>query len=238
MGDLGLTFFDIGALLLVLIFSIIGVKQGFIRGLVHLITWLISFVGSKIFAYPITGIVYDGLGIKENLVKNINQVLDKVDFTSIETARNTLDNGLSSLSGVGPFIKGYVQDAWSITDILQTGASDIHTQLLNALLEVIEPIFYQVVQIGVSIGLFILLMIILSVVFSLFTNVLTSVKLVNTLDSLLGLILGCLKGVIVVVILYMLVFVILSVSESESLSMFMSSKFFDIIIGMNNFIPQ
>lgn len=237
MGELGLTFFDIGALILVLIFSIIGVKQGFIRGFIRLITWLISLIGAKILAYPCTDIVYESLGIRDNLIKNISQVIESVDFTSIESARNTLDSGLSSLSGIGPFIKGYVSDSWNITDILQTGASDIQSQLLNALLEVIEPIFYQIVQIGVSIGLFVLLMIVLSVIFSLFSNILTSVKLIGALDSLLGLILGAIKGIIVVVILYMLIFVILSVSGSESLSLFMNSKFFDVIIGMKNFVP-
>lgn len=238
MGELGLTFFDVGALLFILIFSIMGIKRGFFKEFSKLFGWLIALVGSKILAYPLTEVVYNFFKVHEKLLIKLSEIMNKVDFTSLESARKTLSDGLETITGIGPFLNGYVEDAWSITEILQSGTTSMQTELTNALMKVIEPIAMQIVQIATFTGLFIILMIIISIILSLMNNTISSLKMGAAINGLLGGVLGFIKGCFFIFIVYGAIFIVLSLVGSESLTIFMDSKLFDIIVGMKDVIPS
>lgn len=237
IGDLGLTYFDIGALIFLLVFVLVGMSSGFLKELGKIIAWVGSLVGSKILVGFVEPKVYDFLGIREELILNLNKVIDRADFTSIETLRNTLESGLESVSLVGPLLSGLTKNNWGITDIYQTGSATMRTELVNYILESIEPIAHNVVNIGCFVALFFLLLFVLSIIMSGVVKGLTSMKIVGSADKLLGGAIGFVKGCLFFIILYSLAFIILSITGSDYLSVLMDSKFFDIVVGIKDIMP-
>lgn len=237
MAELGLTYFDIAAIVFLLIFVFVGMSRGFLKELGKIIAWVVSLLGAKILVNIVEPMVYEFLDIKNELLLNLNKVIDKVDFTSIETLRNSLERELDSVSLVGPLLDGITENNWGITDIYQTGSATMRTELVNYIMETIEPIAHNVVSIGCFVGLFFVLLLISSIVVSIVIRGLNSLKIVGTADKLLGAGIGLVKGCLFFIILYSLCFIVLSITGSEYLSVLMDSKFFDIFVGIKDILP-
>lgn len=237
MTELGLTYFDIAAIVFLLIFVFVGMSRGFLNELGKIISWVISLLGSKILVGIVEPKIYEFLDIQNELLLNLNKVIDKVDFTSIETLRNTLERELESVSLVGPLLKGLTENNWDITNIYQKGTATMRTDLVNSMLETIEPIAHDVVGIGCFVGLFFVLLLISSIVVSILIRGLNSIKIVGATDKLLGAGIGLVKGCLFFIVLYSLCFIVLSVMGSEHLSILMDSKFFDMVVGIKDILP-
>lgn len=234
----GLTFFDIGAIVFLLIFLVMGLARGFLKEISKIVIWAGSLIGAKILAYPVEPKVYEFLKIGEELKLNITRVVENVDFTSLESLRRTLEAGLENVSLIGPLLDGLVKENWTITDIYQKGSATMQTDLIKYIMEEVEPIAHNVVSIGTFVGLFVILLFVLTVIVNLIIRGVTSVKIVGAADNLLGGVLGAIKGCLFIIIFYSLAFVILSVSGSEYLSVLMDSKFFDIVVGIKDILPS
>ena len=238
MTELGLTYFDIFAIIAIVVFLIIGLSRGFLKELSKILCWVISLIGAKILSYPVEPEMYKFLKVEETLRANISDVVSKVDFTNLETVRGTLSRNISSIPGVGPLLDGFVKDNWNITEMVQKGSANISRELENYLMDSLEPLAHQILNIAVFVGLFIILMIVVSIILSVLTNLFTSIKLVGAANSLLGGVLGIVKGVIFIAILYSLLFVVLSYNGSNYLSILMDSRLFDILLGIGKYIPS
>jgi uncharacterized membrane protein required for colicin V production len=238
MAGLGLTFFDIGAIVFLLIFLVVGMVNGFLKEISKIIIWAGSLIGAKILTYTVEPIVYNFLKVGEELKLNITRVVENVDFTSLESLRRSLEAGLEDVSLIGPLLDGLVQENWTITDIYQKGSATMQSDLIKYIMDAVDPIAHNVVGLGTFVGLFVILMFVLTIVVNLIIRGVTSVKIVGVADNLLGGVLGAVKGCLFFVIFYSLAFVILSVSGSEYLTVLMDSKFFDIVVGIKDILPS
>ena len=237
MTEWGLTYFDIGAIIFAIIFIIVGCSRGFLRELAKLLTWLGSLVGAKILSVLFEPKVYEFLGIDGRLQSSVESVVSKVNFTSLETARASLAASIEEISVVGPLLNGFVEDNWNITDIIQTASATIQTDLRDYIISSIQPVAHDIIEIACFVVLFIILMIVVGFIVGLIVKGLTSIKLIGGADKLLGGVLGLIKGALFVIILYSLIFLVLSLTGSDYLSLFMESKFFDIVLGIKETLP-
>lgn len=234
----GLTFFDIGAIIFIVLFLFMGMASGFLKEIGRIITWAGSLIGAKVLAYIVEPKVYDFLKVGQELKLNVTTVVENLDFTSLESLRRSLEVGLEKISLVGPLLDGLVKENWNITDIYQKGSATMQTDLIKYIMDVVEPIAHNIVNIGTFVGLFVILFFVLTVIVNIVIRGLTSVKMVGVANNLLGGALGVVKGCLFMIILYSLAFVILSVSGSEYLTVLMDSKFFDIVVGIKDILPS
>lgn len=237
MTELGLSYFDIAAIVFIVLFLWLGIKRGFLQELGKIVSMIISLVGAKILSYPIEPKMYEILGVEEKLVINVQKIVDNVDFTSLESARDTLTVGLNDMPIVGQLINGLVEDNWNITNIIQKASATIQTELSDYILESIRPVVHNILNMACFIGIFIILYFIVSIIVGIIVNGLTSIKVIGSTDKLLGGLIGLVKGCLFIIILYSVLFLALSLSGSEYLQILMDSKFFDIVIGIKDVIP-
>ena len=237
MTEWGLTYFDIAAIVFAIIFVIVGMSRGFLRELGKLLTWVGSFVAAKILSVMAEPTVYEYLGIDTKLRESIVSLVEKVDLSSVESARATLEASIEEISVVGPLLNDFVEENWNITNIVQKASENIRTELADYILESVQPVAHDIVEIGCFVAIFIIALIVLGFVIGLVVKGLTSIKIIGGTDKLLGGVLGLAKGVLFVFILYSLLFLVLSLTGSDYLSLLMESKFFDIVLGIKETLP-
>ena len=237
LAEMGLTIFDAVAIGFALVFILVGVSRGFAKELSAIITWVSSLLGAKIFSYTVSDMMYAKMDITNELKRRVITIVENLDFSSLNALRNSISNGLETIPIIGPFLTEFANDNWNITEIYQSGSSTIQTELIDTIMEGIEPVAHQVMDISAFVIVFIALFIIISIVLRLMVSALTSIKIVGAIDNILGGVLGLIKGVLFVIVLYSLLFVALSVLGSEHLPVLMDSKFFDMVVGIKNFIP-
>jgi uncharacterized membrane protein required for colicin V production len=237
LAEMGLTIFDAIAIGFALIFILVGVSRGFARELSAIITWVASLIGAKIFSYPVSDFLYSKMDITVELKRRVITIVENLDFSSLNALRNSISNGLETIPIIGPFLTEFATENWSITEIFQSGSPTIQTELIDTIMKGIEPVAHQVMDIAAFVIVFIGLFIILSIVLRLMVSALTSIKIVGAIDNILGGVLGLVKGALFVIILYSLLFIALSIIGSEHLSVLMESRFFDMVVGIKNFIP-
>ena len=61
----GLTFFDIGAIVFIVLFLFMGMASGFLKEIGRIITWAGSLIGAKVLSYIVEPKVYDFLKVGE-----------------------------------------------------------------------------------------------------------------------------------------------------------------------------
>ena len=156
MSELGLTYFDVGALCVVVICLFVGISNGFLRELGKVIVWIFSLVGSKILSILAEPVLYDKLNIHDKLLTELNKIIDLVDFSTIDTMRESLENSLESLFLVGGLLKDITKNNWGVTNLYQTGSLEIKNALIEVLLKDIEPIAHYVLNICCFVVIFLI----------------------------------------------------------------------------------
>ena len=238
MTEWGLTYFDIAAIVFAIIFIAVGISRGFLRELAKLLTWVGSFVCAKLLSVMAEPKVYEYLGVEDRLRESVESLVQKVDLSSVDAARASLEASIEEISVIGPLLTDFVNDNWNITNIVQKASENIQTELADYIMGAIQPVAHDVIEIACFIGIFIIAMIVLGFIIGLIVKGLTSIKLIGGMDKLLGGVLGLAKGALFVVILYSLLFLILSLTGSDYLSLLMESKFFDIVVGIKETLPM
>ena len=217
---------------------IAGFKKGFLQELFKLLRWVFSYVLAKILAGTVAIHLYDWLGIEAKLLEKLNNIANSFDFTSIETLTNSVDNGISSLPYIGKFLEGSLKGNWSLTELYQSGVSEMKTKLIELIMDEVTPVAMSMLETISFVLLFIVLAIVLGVIFNCIIKVTHNSKLLGAFDGLMGGILGGLKGLIIFVLIFAILFVIATLTGSEYLTALESSRFFDIIIGIKDVIPK
>lgn len=238
LSELGLTYIDLVGLICIILFFCIGYARGFITEFLKLGSWVLSLIGAKLLAYPLEGTVYNFFKINEKLDLKLTEIVSQLNFSSVETVRTSLDSSLSNLPFVGKLLNDIVYNNWNLTDIIQKASVNIQKELVNSLHIGIEPIIHSFLHIVVFVVLFFVLMVVTNILLGFLRNVFTSIKIVGGVDKLLGGVFGIIKGLIFFVILYFVLFLVLSLSGSDYLSVLMSSRFYDIFIGIGDVIPK
>lgn len=233
-----LNMFDYIGLGIIGLFLLIGLKKGFLKELAKVLSLVLSVVGAKILSPTVEGYLYDLLKIKDKLLESITNIVSQLDFTSIDTAREGINEGISNIVGIGPFLSKFANENWAITDILQTPSSDMQTQLTNALMNGVEPMAHKIVGIVAFVLVFIVLSIILGVIFTGLQKAFSSIKILGLANTLLGGVLGTVKGIIITLVVFFVLFVVFTITKSDMLTEFMNSELYNIIIGIKDTVVK
>lgn len=233
-----LNMFDYVGLGIIGLFLLIGLKKGFLKELAKVLSLIFSVVGSKILSPFLETYLYDLLKIKDKLLESVTNIVSQLDFSSIDAAREGINEGISNIVGVGPFLSKFASENWTITNILQTSSSDMQTQLTNALMNGVEPMAHKIIGIISFILVFIVLSIVLGIVFTGLQKAFSSIKILGLANSLLGGVLGIVKGVIITLVVFFVLFVVFTVTKSDLLTDFMNSELYNIIIGIKDTVVK
>lgn len=238
MESIGLTLFDVIGIVFIFSFLIYGFIRGFLKEVSGLLSWIISLVCAKMLSFTVGEKLYAVFNIHDKIVAEINSIVDKADFSTLDNLRNSLNKGIENLSFVGKFIGDFVKTKWDITSIYQSGAVDVKSKIVDTLVVSVEPTVKYVMELLAFIILFIILIILTSVILKVLTRVFEKIPLVGTVNNLLGAVAGTIKGIILFVILFATSFVVLSLTGSEWIGVLKESRFFELIIGLRYVLPS
>lgn len=228
---------DIICIVCIIAFIIFGIQRGFLSELFKLLKWVFTLIGAKLLASPIAGILFSVFEIDSKLRTEITTVVERLSFDSLENLRSSLQTGLGNLAFIGNFIGDTFKNNWGLTDLYQSGVSDIQTKLVDLIMTEITPTALSFVESITFIFLIIILSLILGLVFNGIIKATQSSKLTGSIDKVLGGLFGGIKGVVLIAILLAIIYLVASVTSSEYLLTIEGSRFFDIFNGILNAIP-
>jgi uncharacterized membrane protein required for colicin V production len=185
-----MTYIDLGILLVILIYSIIGFK----KGLLSSIAGFISFLGALTAAYFLGNqvkLLLEGFGIHTN----IQSFLENEVFINNSIFQTTLtnDNFVESVQG-GLIAIGLPNE---VASPLIMFVDSLNQPLGNALAQGLTNLSMIIFS---FIGVYLLVRIVLQIIMSVLVRLVKRSKVTSNLDSLLGFFFGLTKGFVFVFI--------------------------------------
>ena len=108
--------FDIVLLVSIGFFVVMGLGRGFIKEIKPIIVWIGSLVGAKILAYPVSTYMYTSMDIDGKLKSSIGSIVEKLDYSSLNALRSSIEGSLSNIPYVGSLMKGFTENNWDLTE--------------------------------------------------------------------------------------------------------------------------
>lgn len=193
-------YYQIGAILIVVIFAAIGAFRGIARTVLNIVGVAVNAALSYLIATPLAQGIYDTF-LKQSIITQTQQIIAEngVNFV-VDSVTNALPDWLSGAIGITNSITG--QDLAEIAKGYEL--SDTQT------LSMAESIEQAVGQVAVSV-LSILLVIVLFFIIMIFIKLLirlilkaTNYPVLKTLDRVLGAVLGTVEGCGIVILICLL----------------------------------
>lgn len=237
----GMTFFDIGVWAVLLIFFLIGVRHGFINGVLSLVGAIVSIVAAIYFAGKFADLIQPLIGppidnwVNGLLVKLFNPENDpaniyQVAIGSEENIARLVGDAISKL-GLPEAFTASIQT--SITNSITLAVADNAAVLQeNSIIDILTPIIGRGVLVLIAgIVLFIAIRIVIAIIEAVFRMILLSSGVLKSIDRLLGGVFGLIKGALTVLIVFTLATFILGGTEPNPESN-------DIIVKVRTNIDQ
>lgn len=183
----------IDAALLVIFFVTLFItfKKGFLKSVLGLLAWYISFALALALSSPVSSFVYDRF-IKDDIVTEITERLP--DMRGVEDSAVFIDAALEelpdSILGIARAIGIDIEEL--VSDI---SLNDISFELIASELEerVVAPIATAVCRV-VAFGILFLVLLVVLRTATFFLNTLVKLPLLRPLNRVLGFLLGLVKG--------------------------------------------
>ena len=240
-----MNYFDIGAIVVILICVILGFKKGLVAELSGIISLVGGVIVAKFLQLRVTEILYDKFDIHGLLERNIQSVVENADYSTLDSLRDSLYSGISSLKVVGSFVNETLfQNNFSLTNAFQQmeklgmPQDELQSNIVETLMKSLEPLTQDVFRILVFVCLFLISSILLTFIMMLFSKAISNIPVVSETNAGLGAIVGLIKGVFLVIVAFAMLFLAFSVGNSNYLSMLMDSTFFSILMDVKNVLPS
>lgn len=179
---------DFTIVILFFIFIFSGFRVGLVKSLLSLINIALSLFISIYVSFGLSNLIYNQF-IKENLINELQTSIDNSSINS-ESLISTFPNFISnSFSYYGITSK-------DLTDIINSGKEDIAYQILD----VISPMFIQIIHLSLSMVLFFVFIIIFNIMSKWILSIF-KIPVLSQINHLFGGILGILKGYLIVTLL-------------------------------------
>lgn len=188
---------DIAVAALLVLFTVIGVRRGFIKSVVRLLGFVVAMAVSAIVSMPIAQYVYKAFFYTpiETMVAQKVQEGVAAAATSLSEQVTAV---LSSLpGGVQSLLAVYGVDGNVLNGAVQTGDSLVPT-VMNS---VITPLCTAVLQVIVFLVLFLVLFVIIRLFGKVLNKIFASLPLIKQLNGVFGGVLGFAEGVLVLFVL-------------------------------------
>lgn len=196
--------YDILSLIIIVVFAIIGIKNGAAKVICRLLAVISAFLLSVFLSHFLAELVYN-IFIKQTIVDNITGIINN---SSLSTASEKANELLSSLPmALSNSLSYFGVTEGTLSEMFDTTAvSNIESLIKTPIVGIISIILFIV--------LFVLLLFLLKKVFRGISKIFR-LPLIRVIDSILGFALGVTEGVLVVCLLAFLVKLIIPLTGGD-----------------------
>ena len=188
---------DIAAAVLLVLFTLIGVRRGFIRSVVRLLGFVLSVVAAAVASMPIAQYVYEAF-FYSPIQAMVSQKVQEGVASAATGLAEQVTAVLSSLpKGVQSLLSVYGTDGNGLSGAAQTGEALVSTVMDS----VITPLCTALLQVIVFLVLFLVLFLLIRLLGKLIDKVFSSLPVIKQINGVLGGVLGFAEGVLVLFVL-------------------------------------
>lgn len=184
-------FLDGLILVILVLFTIIGVRKGLIRSVINLLGTVFSAYFSGIAAKACAQWIYTSM-IKQSIISSVS---DSLTASAGEGALSTVNDIIESLPD---FIKAIVPNAEASTQLQDALNSGINS-IASAVEQLVSPVVTAILSIALTVVLFVLFMVLVRFISRAVTRV-CRIPVLFGVNRTLGGILGLLKGVVLIML--------------------------------------
>lgn len=254
---------DVVIVALVVLIIVLGVKRGFVRSIVGLVSAVAVLAGAIMLTSPVTGLITAGTDwdkqIAESLESPIAEKLPNayatVYYTDYDNDVNTdvelvykidgeehpfdeIFNGNAVIKqlGLAKLVRPAVEKLLHAQAEEENIALDNFNNTINLIDGVTTPIATAILTVAVFFALLIVLWIVLWILLKIFKKVVSRIYIAHFLDKMLGGIFGLVMGVLVVLIILTVIQVLSPLSFMEPVNNFLSETVVTKFVMDNNFL--
>ena len=254
---------DVVVVALVVLILVLGVKRGFVRSCVGLVSAVAVLAGAILLTSPVTGLITAGTDwdgqIAESLESPIAEKLPNayatVYYTDYDNDVNTdvelvykidgeahpfdevfNDNGVIKRLGLVKLIRPAVENLLHAQAEEENVALDNYNNTINLIDGVTAPIATAILTVAVFFALIIILWIVLWILLKIFKKISSTIYIAHFLDKMLGGIFGLVMGVLVVLIILTILQVLSPLSFMEPVNNFLEETVVTKFVMDNNFL--
>ncbi len=254
---------DVVVVALVVLILVLGVKRGFVRSCVGLVSAVAVLAGAILLTSPVTGLITSGTDwdgqIAESLESPIAEKLPNayatVYYTDYDNDVNTEvelvykidgevhpfdevfnDNGVIKRLGLVKLIRPAVENLLHAQAEEENVALDNYNNTINLIDGVTAPIATAILTVAVFFALIIILWIVLWILLKIFKKISSTIYIAHFLDKMLGGIFGLVMGVLVVLIILTILQVLSPLSFMEPVNNFLEETVVTKFVMDNNFL--
>ena len=199
--------FDFIVLIVITLFVLICMRMGFIRSLVQLLRWVVSFLISYLLSFALAPAVYDGFfraGLEESVNNTMGDVVSgAVDGLGISDITAKIP---SFLAGMLNFDPSAIEQ--SVSDTLQEQGIIASNSIMTT---VIDPVITALIGAVLFLLLFSLLMLITKLL-ARSLNKINKIPVIGSVNRILGACLGLVEGMVFVLVVSFFIDIVLGFS--------------------------
>lgn len=182
---------------IILIFALIGIKRGFVKELISLLSVVIALVIAFMLSAPCADFIYDSMlssPVQEKLTESLP---DYSTEDTMEAISNALpESCVSAANSLGIDVQSI------LNNIASEYGEASQTALISAINEkVVRPLLTNALRVFIFIILFIIIRILLALVAKA-SDIITKIPGIHAINKFLGFILGFAKGCIIAFIVF------------------------------------
>lgn len=181
---------DIISLIIVLIFTVIGVKTGSAKAICRLLSVVCSFLLAVFLSHFLAELVYNAF-IKQTIIENISKVIN-------DSALTTASEKASQFFASFPTVFSNSLSYFGVTEAKVSSMFD--TSAVSSIESVIMTPVVGLISIILFVILFVILLFVLKKVFGGISKIFR-LPLIRVVDSVFGFVLGLVEGIFVVYLL-------------------------------------
>jgi len=188
---------DIAVAVLLILFTVIGMRRGFIRSVVRLLGFVVAMIASAVVSMPIAQYLYTAF-FYTKLETAVAQKVQEGVAAAATSLSEQVASVLSSLpSGVQSLLTVYGADTVDMSGAVQTGEALVPTVMDG----IITPLCTAALQVIVFLVLFLVLFLVIRLLGKLIDKIFASLPVIKQINGALGGVLGFAEGVLVLFVL-------------------------------------
>lgn len=188
---------DIAVAALVILFTVIGVRRGFIKSVVRLLGFVVAVVIAALASAPIAQQLYDTLLYAQAEALVVQKVEE-----GVAAAATTLNEQITAVLSVLPEGVQSLLTMYGVDASGMTGTAQSSEALVSTIMEgIITPLCVAVLQLIVFLVLFLVLFLIIRLLGKLIDKIFASLPVIKQVNGLLGGVLGFAEGVLILFVL-------------------------------------
>ncbi|MCH5199232.1 MAG: hypothetical protein J1E34_10055 [Oscillospiraceae bacterium] len=211
---------DISCIVIVLIFAAYGYSKGIMKFVFHLGVTLVSAIGSRLAAVPVTNFLYSSI-LQDKITVQLYKLLPS---GSVSGGINAIINAVTAAL---PDSAVKIADSLNLLPKNGEAISDEILSVAQLEAQYIRPIVTKVVLIITTLAIFVALVVILSLAVNFINKKFFEEKhgVISTANRILGGVLGIIRGIIPVAFLCAVLILTAPLFENEKLSFMIEGSY-------------